>query len=291
MKTRYTFGGDEHIFVEMDDEMSLEAFFKAIAISRAVQAAKIEGVTEILPANASFEVRFNPDIIHPDDMMARLKALESAANNAERRMTTRIVEMPVYYQDPWTHETVMRFRERHQDPNATDLEYAARINGYDSVEAFIEAHHSNPWFVSMVGFVSGLPFLYQLVEREKQIEVPKYLRPRTDTPKQTVGYGGCFSCVYSVRGAGGYQMFGITPMTIYDPTQKTSYLKDFMVFFKPGDIVKFRPIDRAEYDSILAQVEAGTYAPRMAEVEFDLEGFNADMAGTNAKLMEALNGN
>jgi len=291
VKTRYTFGGDEHIFVEMDDEMSLEAFFKAIAISRAVQAAKIEGVTEILPANASFEVRFNPDIIHPDDMMARLKALESAANNAERRMTTRIVEMPVYYQDPWTHETVMRFRERHQDPNATDLEYAARINGYDSVEAFIEAHHSNPWFVSMVGFVSGLPFLYQLVEREKQIEVPKYLRPRTDTPKQTVGYGGCFSCVYSVRGAGGYQMFGITPMTIYDPTQKTSYLKDFMVFFKPGDIVKFRPIDRAEYDSILAQVEAGTYAPRMAEVEFDLEGFNADMAGTNAKLMEALNGN
>lgn len=291
MKTRYTFGGDEHIFVEMDDEMSLEAFFKAIAMSRAVKAAKIDGVTEILPANASFEVRFNPDIIHPDTMMAKLKELEGAANNAERRMTTRIVEMPVYYQDPWTHETVMRFRERHQDPNATDLEYAARINGYDSVEAFIEAHHGQPWFVSMVGFVSGLPFLYQLVEREKQIEVPKYLRPRTDTPKQTVGYGGCFSCVYSVRGAGGYQMFGITPMTIYDPTQKTSYLNDFLVFFKPGDIVKFRPIDRAEYDSILAAVEAGTYTPRIAEVQFDLDAFNADMAGTNAKLMEALYGN
>ena len=137
MKTRYTFGGDEHIFVEMDDEMSLEAFFKAIAMARAVEAAKIDGVTEILPANASFEVRFNPDIIHPDTMMARLKDLESAANNAERRMQTRIIEIPVYYQDPWTHETVMRFRERHQDPNATDLEYAARINAYDSVEAFI----------------------------------------------------------------------------------------------------------------------------------------------------------
>ena len=290
MKTRYSYGGDEHIFVEMDEEMSLDAFFKGLAISEAVRAARIDGVTEICPANASFQVRFDPDVISPDAMLARLKELESAANTAEKRLDTRIIEVPVYYQDPWTHDTVMRFRERHQDPSGTDLEYGARINGYDSVEAFIEAHHAQPWFVSMVGFVSGLPFLYQLVERERQIEVPKYLRPRTDTPKQTVGYGGCFSCIYSVRGAGGYQMFGITPLTIFDPNQTTSYLRDFMVFFRPGDIVKFTPIDRAEYDRILAAVEAGTYTPRIAEVTFDLEAFNADMAGTNAKLMEALNG-
>lgn len=289
MKTRYSHGGDEHIYIEMDDEMSLDAFFKSLSMSKAVAAANIEGVTEICPANASFQVRFNPDVIAPDDIMARIKELEHKADDAEKRLTTRIIEIPVYYQDPWTHETLMRFRERHQDPSGTDLDYAARINGYDSVAAFIEAHHSQPWFVSMVGFVAGLPFLYQLVEREKQLEVPKYLRPRTDTPKLTVGYGGCFSCIYSVRGAGGYQMFGITPMPIFDPEQKVSYLKDFMVFFKPGDIVKWKPIDRAEYDRILTEVEAGTYAPRIAQVDFDLEAFNADMRGTNAKLLEALN--
>lgn len=289
MKTRYTNGGDEHIYVEMDDEMSLDAFFKSLSMSNAVRDANIEGVTEICPANASFQVRFNPDVIHPDDIMARVKELEHKAEDADKRLSTRIIEIPVYYQDPWTHETLMRFRERHQDPTGTDLDYAAKINGYDSAEAFIEAHHSQPWFVSMVGFVAGLPFLYQLVEREKQLEVPKYLRPRTDTPKLTVGYGGCFSCIYSVRGAGGYQMFGITPMPIFDPEQKTSYLKDFMVFFKPGDIVKWKPIDRAEYDRILKEVEANTYTPRIAEVEFDLDAFNADMRGTNAKLLEALN--
>ncbi len=289
MKTRYTNGGDEHIYVEMDDEMSLDAFFKSLSMSNAVRDANIEGVTEICPANASFQVRFDPDVIHPDDIMARIKELEHKAEDADKRLSTRIIEIPVYYQDPWTHQTLMRFRERHQDPTGTDLDYAAKINGYDSAEAFIEAHHSQPWFVSMVGFVAGLPFLYQLVEREKQLEVPKYLRPRTDTPKLTVGYGGCFSCIYSVRGAGGYQMFGITPMPIFDPEQKTSYLKDFMVFFKPGDIVKWKPIDRAEYDRILKEVEANTYTPRIAEVEFDLDAFNADMRGTNAKLLEALN--
>ncbi len=288
MTTRYTFGGDEHIFVEIDAEMSLEAFFKSLSITSAVKQASINGVTEICPANASFQIKFNPDRIHPDDLMAELKRLEESANRAEPVLKTRIIEIPVYYQDPWTHETLMRFRERHQDPQASDIEYAARINGYDSVDGFIQAHSGAPWFVSMVGFVAGLPFLYQMVDRKRQIQVPKYLRPRTDTPKQTVGYGGSFSCIYSVRGAGGYQMFGITPMPIYDPKQRVSYLKDFMVFFKPGDIVKWKPINRDEYEQALEDVEKGHFAPRIRNVDFSLDAFNADIDGTNAKLMEAL---
>lgn len=291
MKNRYTFGGDEHIFVEVSEEMSLEAFFKALSMTNAVRDAKIRGVTEICPANASFQIKFDPDIIHPNDMMSELKRLEEIADKSDGLLSTRIIEIPVYYQDPWTHETLMRFRERHQDPESTDIEYAARINGYDTVDAFIEAHSASPWFVSMVGFVSGLPFLYQMVDRDRQIQVPKYLRPRTDTPKLTVGYGGCFSCIYSVRGAGGYQMFGVTPMPIYDPEQKTTYLKDFMVFFKPGDIVKWKPISREEYDRNLEEVKAGTFVPQIREVKFSLDDFNKDIDGTNAKLLEGLYAN
>ena len=288
MTSRYTFGGDEHIFVEVDEAMSLEAFFKSLSMTNAVREAGIKGVTEICPANASFQIKFDPDAIHPDDLMAELKRMEEGADQAEAVLNTRIIEIPVYYQDPWTHETLMRFRERHQDPNATDIEYAADINGFSSVEDFIKAHAGAPWFVSMVGFVSGLPFLFQMAERSRQIQVPKYLRPRTDTPKLTVGYGGCFSCIYSVRGAGGYQMFGITPMPIYDPQQEVSYLKDFMVFFKPGDIVKWKPIDREAYDQAVADVAAGTFTPRMKDVVFSLDDFNKDIDGTNAKLEEAL---
>ena len=143
MKTRYTFGGDEHIYVEIDEEMSLDAFFKSLSMSNAVREAEIEGITEICPANASFQVKFNPDVIHPDDLLARIKTLEEKAIQAEKRLNTRIIEIPVYYQDPWTHETLMRFRERHQDPTGSDLEYAARINGFDSVDDFITAHHSS----------------------------------------------------------------------------------------------------------------------------------------------------
>jgi urea carboxylase len=285
---RYTFGGDEHVFVEIAEEMSLPAFFKAMAIAGELQCRRVPGITEICPANASYLVRFDPDVIAPDAVMALLRDIEGSVGSAGLELQTRIVEIPVLYNDPWTNETQMRFRDRHQDPNSTDLEYAARINGYPSVEAFVQAHSSAPWFVSMVGFVAGLPFLFQMVERSKQLEVPKYLRPRTDTPKLTIGHGGCFSCIYSVRGAGGYQMFGITPAPIFDPEQKLPYLKDMMVFFRPGDIVKWKPITREEYDRDLAAVEAGSFDLRIRPVSFSLQQFLADPAAYNATLLDQL---
>jgi urea carboxylase len=288
--TRYTFGGDEHLFVECSDEMSLEAFFKSLSMSTGVRESKIKGVTEICPANASFQVKFDPDIIKPDDILREVKSIEGAAEKSEPLIETRIVEIPVYYNDPWTHETLMRFRERHQEPAGTDLDYAAKINGYGDVNDFVEAHSGSPWFVSMVGFVAGLPFMYQMVERQRQIEVPKYLRPRTDTPKLTVGHGGCFGCIYSVRGAGGYQMFGITPMPIFDPSQTTSYLRDFMVFFRPGDIVKFKPIGSDEYSHAVEEVERGRFNPPIRAVSFDLREFQKNVEGYNAKLKGILNG-
>src|ERR1700694_951060 len=288
MKTRYSFGGDEHIFAEIDETMSLQAFFKSLSITSAVRESRIAGVTEICPANASFQIKFDPDKISPADMLAELTRLESAADKAASVIKTRIIEIPVLYNDPWTHETLMRFRERHQDPTATDLEYAARVNNHDGIGAFIKAHSSAPWFVSMVGFVAGLPFLYQMVERKRQIQAPKYLRPRTATPKLTVGHGGCFGCIYSVRGAGGYQMFGITPMPIYDPNQKISYLRDFMVFFRPGDIVQFKPIGRDGYVRAVEDVAAGSFAPTIRSVPFDLREFQKDIDGCNAKLEGAL---
>ncbi|MGE0052767.1 MAG: allophanate hydrolase subunit 1 [Hyphomicrobium sp.] len=290
MQSRYTFGGDEHLFVEVSDEMSLEAFFKSLSVTNAVRDSKIAGVTEICPANASFQIKFDPDRIAPDDLAAEVKKLEAAAARAEPVIKTRIIEIPVFYNDPWTHETLMRFRERHQDPNSTDIEYAARVNNLASADDFIRAHSSAPWFVSMVGFVAGLPFLYQMVDRSRQLQVPKYLRPRTDTPKLTVGHGGCFGAIYSVRGAGGYQMFGITPMPIYDPNQQISYLRDFMCLFRPGDIVKWKPIDREAYDAAVGDVESGRFVPLMRDVTFSLDAFNSDIDGYNRKLDEVLHG-
>ena len=288
MTSRYSFGGDEHLFVECDEAMSFAGFFRSLAATRAIRARALPGVTEICPGNTSYQIRFDPDLIHPDEILREVQTADRAAATSEPVIETRIIEIPVYYDDPWTRETLMRFRERHQDPTGSDLDYVARINGFPSAVEFIAAHHGSPWFVTMVGFVCGAPWFYQMVDREQQLQAPKYIRPRTDTPRHTIAHAGCFSCIYPVRGAGGYQMFGITPLQIFDPDQKLDYLPTELVLFRPGDIVKFNPIEREEYENTVAAVAQNRYTPRIRPVHFDLREFERDRDGYNAALIEAL---
>lgn len=291
-ESRYSWGADEHLVVQISEDMSLEANFRAMSMASDLEGRNLEGVIDICPSNASLLVRFDPDVIAPAKVEEAVRDAEAKLSAGSRQtLQTRIFELPVWYNDPYTNETGARFRDRHQTPDGTDLEFAAAENGLPSVEAFIEAHAGSPWITSMVGFVAGLPFLFQMVPMERQLEVPKYVRPRTDTPKQTIGHGGCFTAIYSVRGAGGYQMFGITPVPIFDPQQRLGDFKDFMIFFRPGDIVKFRAVDEAEYRDIERQVEAGTYRYRQAPVTFDLSEYLAGPDAYNARLLEVLYGN
>jgi len=229
--SRYSWGADEFLFVELAEEMSLRANFRAMAIATKLRERRPEGLLDICPANASYQVRFDPDRLAPADVERLLRDVDEEVG---------------------------------------------------------DAHAGAPWFASMVGFVAGLPFLYQMVPRERQLEVPKYVRPRTDTPALTIGHGGCFGCIYSVRGAGGYQMFGITPAPIYDPTQTKPDFTEHMVFMRPGDIVKFRPVDRDEYDDLQAKAEAGEFRITARPVEFDLQPFLDDSDGYNERLLGVL---
>jgi inhibitor of KinA len=72
-----------------------------------------------------------------------------------------------------------------------------------------------------------------------------------------VSIGGVQCCIYSVESPGGFWVLGRTPVRLYDPTAPDPIL------LRAGDHVRFRPIDRAEYDAIAAEVDAGRYEPRI----------------------------
>lgn len=287
---RYTWGGDEFLLVEIAPDMSLEANFVANAIAVELGLTSTPGIVDICPANASLLIRFDPAVLGYEELHALVEKYEAQVRASdEHTLDTRIIEVPVWYNDPYTKEVARRFREGyHQRPEGSDLEYSAEVNGLANADEFIRRHHETPWIVSMVGFVAGLPFLYQLAPRERQLEVPKYLSPRTDTPPLTLGIGGCFTAHYSVRGAGGYQMLGITPTPIYDPEQKLADFANFMVLFKTGDIVKYRPVEEAEYRRIEAAVGDGSYRYKQASVSFELDEALADLDVYNTKLLEVL---
>ncbi|HEV3364609.1 MAG TPA: carboxyltransferase domain-containing protein, partial [Acidimicrobiia bacterium] len=80
--TRYSWGGDDHVFVELDEEMSLQKNFQVMAITRKLREEQLAGVFDICPANASYQVRYDPDVIEPQALLDRLRRVEDEVGDA-----------------------------------------------------------------------------------------------------------------------------------------------------------------------------------------------------------------
>ena len=272
--------GEEFLTIEFSEEMRLSSNLIATATARSIMNQDVEGIIEAYPSNATLMLRFDPESLDRDVLIEKVEAqIEKETARPQHVTQTRMIELPIWFDDPLTNEAIMRFRPNHQDPSVDDLTYCARINGFDTNEAFIEQYYSAPWLVSNVGFVAGVYESYQLVPRERQIQAPKYLRPRTDTPVRALGHGGCFSAFYAVRGGGGYQILGRSAVPVYDSTQLLPDFVQSSILFKGGDMVRYRPVDETEYDRIRVEVEANTYRYKITELEFNLEAFEADNDG------------
>lgn len=285
-----SFGGDEFVFVELSEAMSLEATLRVIAITDEIAQRSFTGVTDICPAHVSYMLRIDPEQVDPRGLVSALRDVHAATGGSgDLTIRGRLIEIPVLYRDPWTQETLMKFRDRHQAPDLDDLEYAARVNGYQDTDAFIAAHSNSPWIATFIGFMPGNAECYQLVPDARQIELPKYLRPRTDTPERAVGHGGAFTTIYPVRGAGGFQLLGRSAVPVFDPERTLADFADSIVLPRSGDIFKYRPIDIDEYEEIRRTVESGAFRYRMFPVEFDLRAFSESPETYNRELVEVLN--
>lgn len=287
--SRFSFGADEFLFVELAEEMSLETTLRVIAITDELADESLEGVTDICPAHVSYMLRLDPGRLDPRDMVGVLERIhERCGDSAHLKVESRLIEIPVYYNDPWTRETAMRFRDRHQSQELDDLEYCAEVNGFDDVQGLIDAHSANPFIATFIGFMPGNAESYQLVPREQQLEAPKYLRPRTDTPARALGHGGAFTTIYPVRGAGGFQLLGRSAVPVFDVEHRLEDFQGSLVLPRAGDIFKYRPIGEDEYKEIHAAVEIGSYRYKIHETVFDLAAFTSDPVGYNAELLEVL---
>ena len=86
-----------------------------------------------------------------------------------------------------------------------------------------------------------------------RLTIPRLDTPRTKTPPGSVGIGGTQGTIYAVDSPGGFWVLGRTPLRLYDPAAAEPSL------LRAGDHVRFRLIDRAEYDAIAAAVADGRY--------------------------------
>ena len=288
-ETRYTMGAEEFVLVEFDEEMSLETNLLVHRVVADVESIPLNGVIDVCPANVSYLVRFDPDTSSYQSLVEQLKSAEARARAVGfAPFDTRIIDIPVLFDDPWTHEVLMKFRDRVQDPTLTDLEYLSRVNGFSDTSDFIASLTSTPSLASMTGFVPGIVWSYQMVPRSRQLQGPKYLRPRTETPDRAFALGGAFPAVYPTPSVGGYPIFGRTAAPVYDPDHRLADFKENSELVQLGTICNYRPIDRAEYDEIGRAVKNGTFRYLTKNVQFEPAELITDPDAYNKNLTEVL---
>lgn len=270
---RFYPGGDRYIEVELGDEMSFDLNFAVHRLVASIRRAAISGVIELIPEMASLQVSYDPDRITFADVTKEILHLHAAATNADDiELYSRLFYVPILYFDPWTEKCIDDYRASITE-KIPDPDLLCELNGLPDRNALRRVHSSTEYWVAALGFWPGLCSLMPLHPQAKLI-APKYNPPRTWTPKGTIGLGGGITCIYPDQTPGGYQIFARTPMPIWDRSQRLKAFRDSLALFRAGDRVRFIPIDRAEWDHIEAEVEAGTYDhPEVGYQNFSLRRY------------------
>lgn len=284
---RFLPGGDRYIEVELGDEMSFELNFLVHNLSAAIRQSRIKGIVELIPELASLQISYDPDLIGFDDVAKEVAALHALSTDAEdAELPSRLFSVPVVYFDKWTEACVADYRAKVTD-KVPDPDLVCALNGLADRSALRRLHASSEYWVAALGFWPGLCSLMPLDERAR-LFAPKYNPPRTWTPKGTIGIGGALSCIYPDQTPGGYQLLGRSPMPIWDREQRLSAFRDSLALFKPGDRVRFIPIDEEEYEWIDAKVKEGTYHhPNVDYQKFSVRSYRDWLKSTGATAASA----
>ena len=250
--------GDKYMLIEFGNVMNLELNFTAQNLAKAIKDHKIRGVYETSPCFASMIVHYEPEEIKFHELKKELfNLIESLGPTDDIEINSRVFSFPTVYLDKWTQECIEDYSKKIAKKKP-DPELIAELNELESTEQFVRVHSSTEYWVAAIGFWPGLPFMMALDPRCK-LTVPKYNPPRTWTPKGTVGMGGASTCIYPDRLPGGYQIFGIIPVPIWDTKKSFPVFENNICLFQPGDRVKFVPTSYEEFDHVYNKIEDGSY--------------------------------
>lgn len=268
---RFLPGGDCYVTVEFGNEMNLELNFLAQGVAHVLAGGEIPGIIESAPCFASLLVHYDPDEISFDSLVTELqRLLEALGSPEEVELDSRLFYFETLYLDPWTRQCVEDYRAKIAGPAGIEKEddpaFVARINGLSGEDQLVRVHSGTEYWVASLGFWPGLPFMMALDPR-CVLTTPKYNPPRTATPQGAVGMGGSSSCIYPVATPGGYQIFGRTPIPIWDLERRFDVFQDSIVLFRPGDRVRFVPVDRQEFDHAERLVQQGRYVYKVVEYQ------------------------
>jgi len=212
-------------FEGLADDVASGLFANAVA--HAIRAAP--GITDAVAGIDSVTIRF--------DMAAM------SSDNAKRTLTEVIEQTPPQQQA--AASTPIDIPVCYGGAHGPDFDDLCKRNLLTPAEV-IATHSSTSYRVITLGFAPGFAYLGPL---DKRLQAPRLDTPRQRVDAGSVGVAGVFTGVYALPSPGGWRIIGRTPLPLFDVKSGAPFL------FRPGAVVRFRPVNESEFNAIREQIK------------------------------------
>jgi KipI family sensor histidine kinase inhibitor len=222
--------GDTALTVEFGDAIDPAINAAVMALDIALAAAELPGIVETVPTYRSLLICFEPAELPYRTLIDTLHELIGDGIGRNRPPGRRWT-VPVAYGAPY----------------GDDLEHVAATLQL-TPEQVIAAHSSTEYLVYLVGFNPGAPNLGGL---PKRLHIPRRKVPHPMVAAGSVAIGGMQTGITSIAIPTGWHILGRTPVRPFVVNRQEPFL------FKPGDRIRFRPIDPDDFEPLAAEAAAG----------------------------------
>jgi KipI family sensor histidine kinase inhibitor len=206
--------GDSAVTISFGTERSAELLQRIQATARALEAARIPHVEDIVPAYLALTFFYDPLHATYAEMSAKLvDACAGLATTAGPAVESRHHVIPVRY-------------------DGMDLEAVAAATALSPAEVIVR-HTARKYSVDLLGFVPGFAYLSEL---DQSLHLPRRAEPRPRVSAGTVAIAAAQTAVYPLDTPGGWHIIGRTETTMFDP------FRDPPALLRAGDTVRFESV-------------------------------------------------
>jgi inhibitor of KinA len=226
--------GDRAAVIDVADCISEAATARVRGLFELLQAARLTGVREVVPGFCSVTLHYDPVLLReqagaegregrlPFDLLRERVAPIVSKLDARPAAEPRLVEIPVCYGGDYGEDLGTLALAHELVPSR-----------------LVELHSAPVYFVGMLGFMPGFPYLCGLDER---LVTPRRATPRPRVPAGSVAIGGEHTGIYPLESPGGWHLIGRTPVPLFELDGDPPSL------LLAGDRVRFIPISPDEFE-------------------------------------------
>ncbi|GEK60247.1 allophanate hydrolase subunit 1 [Marinococcus halophilus] len=230
--------GDHALSVQLENVISPSVNRRVHRLYNALKQEQPTGIIECLPSYCALTVYYDPLKIKYERLCETIDTIFLHMND-ELEKTIRTYYLPVCYDVSL----------------GQDLERLAAEKEL-SVEKVVELHSDADYFIYMLGFTPGFPYLGGLNER---LHTPRLETPRGKVEAGSVGIANAQTGIYSIDSPGGWNIIGKTPVPLFNVNSEEPAL------LAPGHLLRFEPVSHNEYIEIEESVSRGEYSIRIEE--------------------------